>query len=189
MKSKIEILRSIYLFSISLIGVVMVIFGFISFTSSLVDVIYKTNSLYKVSSLVSSGFSIIVGVFIFVFHWAIIKRENRFNLSKKKKYQSDESFWGSFFFYAVAFIGLMVMSFSFISLGANIFHTTFMETPALKPGTPPNGKLPPPKVLISPDVGGIIKSSISIVIGFFVWLAPWKFVEKLREEELNSEIK
>jgi hypothetical protein len=189
MKSKIEILRSIYLFSISLIGVVMVIFGLISFTSSLVDVIYKSDSLYRVSSLANAAFAVVVGLFLFIFHWAIIKREGRLGALKGKVYQSDENFWGNFFFYAVAFIGLLVMSFSFMRLGSQIFHVGYPEMPRSKPVAPGGEKPPMPEFKIYPNVEGIIKSVISLGIGFFAWIWPWRVVERIRNGSLQGETK
>ncbi len=186
MKNKIEILRSIYLFLLSLVGIVMAVFGLMSATSSVVDIIYKPDSLYRVSSLASSSFALVVGTFIFIFHWAIIKREGRLGSAEGKIYQSDENFWSNFFFYAVAFIGLMIVSFSFISLGSGIFHVNYSKPPMVKPNSP-GEKLPIPNANISPNMEEIIKSAISFVIGFFVWISPWKIIAKLRKESLIHE--
>ncbi len=186
--NKTEILRSIYLFIVSLIGIIMVIFGLISATYSVVDIIYRSDSLYRVSSLASGAFAVAVGLFIFIFHWAIIKREGRLGTLKGKAYQLDENFWGNFFFYAVAFVGLMVMSFSFISLGSAIFHVNYSKIPMSKPSVP--GEMPPiPKVNIYPNMERIIKSVISIGIGFFAWILPWRVVGRIGKENLRSEAK
>ena len=164
----------------------MTIFGLISASFSFVDIIYKADSLYRISSLANGAFAVTVGLFIFIFHWAIIKREGRLGALKGKIYQSDENFWGNFFFYAVAFIGLMVISFSFISLGSAIFYVNYSKVPMSKPGVP--GQAPPiPKEYIYPNFEKIIKSVISIGIGSFAWILPWRVVEKVRKESLQSE--
>ena len=187
MKSKTEILRSIYLFLVSLIGVTLIIFGLISISTSLIDVIFKKpDYVYKLSKLLNSGFSVLIGLFVFGFHWSIIKREGRLSSSDNRALQSDENFWGNLFFYSVSFIGLMIMIFSFISIGSAILKVNYSAMPPKS--ISPSNKLTPKEVArVYTDIEAALKSSISFVIGLFSWLLPWTAIKKIRKVDLENE--
>ena len=175
MKNKTDVLRSIYLYAVSLVGLITFIVALISGSNLLVDIIAKSRP-YAYSSLFSSIFAFIGGLFIFLYHWKIIVREGRLGKNKREVKETEEDFWGSLFFYIVSFIGIIIVLSSFIGFGSNIMKAnySYKNVPSN-----PGQKIPAePKVTYAPNVEGMIKSAVSMIIGLFVWLVPYLRIEK-----------
>ncbi len=183
MKNRTDVLRSIYLYAVSLVGLITFIVALLSGSNLLIDILAKTREVgYSYSGLFSSLFAFAGGLFIFLYHWKIIVREGRFGKNKREVKETEEDFWGSLFFYIVSFIGIIIVLSSFIGFGSNIMKAHY----SYKNVSPnPGQKIPTePKVTYAPNVEGMIKSAVSMIIGLFVWLVPYLRIEKeYRENE------
>ncbi len=178
MKSKTKILRSVYLYTVSLIGLITFVFALIKGSNVLIDILLKNSQGYVYSNLFSSVFAIIGGLFVFLFHWKIVTNERNTGSPAK----NDEDFWASLFFYIVSFVGIMIVLFSFINFGSNIVKADY-HYPTVKPGA----KNPPkPNVTYYTDIRGMIKSTVSFIIGLFVWLLPYSKVRNKNKEVVSG---
>ncbi|MCD6427948.1 MAG: hypothetical protein J7L03_07640 [Caldisericaceae bacterium] len=177
MKNKTDVLRSIYLYAVSLVGLVTFVVGLLHGSNLLIDMLAKSRNIdYLYSELFSSIFAFLGGLFIFLYHWKIIVREGRLGKNKREVKETEEDFWGSLFFYIVSFIGIIIVLSSFIGFGSNIMKAnySYKNVPSN-----PGQKIPAePKVTYAPNVEGMIKSAVSMIIGLFVWLVPYLRIEK-----------
>ncbi len=179
MKNRTDVLRSIYLYAVSLVGLITFIFALLNGSNLLIDILSKNRDIgYAYSGLFSSLFALVGGLFIFLYHWKIISKEGRFGKRERLIKETNEDFWGSLFFYIVSFIGLMIVLFSFIRFGSNIMKAHYSQV-NVSPNPEPGKKIPlEPKITYAPDIEGMIKSAISMIIGLFVWLVPYTRLEK-----------
>ncbi len=177
MKNRTDVLRSIYLYAVSLVGLITFVVALLSGSNLLIDILTKGKDVsYAYSGLFSSLFAFAGGFFIFWYHWRIITKEGRFGRKEREIKETEEDFWGTLFFYIVSFIGIVIVLSSFIRFGSNIMKANY----SYKDVVPnPGQKIPSePKVTYAPNVEGMIKSVVSMVIGLFVWLIPYLRVEK-----------
>ncbi len=189
MYSKTEVLRSIYLYLVSLVGVVMLIFSFIAASQHSISFVFggSGKDLYFVSEVARDIAAILAGLLLFLSHWNIIKKEERFGPGTLSKTQNDVNFWGNLFFYIVSFIGLMIFVFSFIAIIDSFFSVNYVDVP-ITPNQKISGapKLTIPDSYLSVNVKSLLQSVTSFVVGFVVWLFSWGTLQKLRTSELKN---
>ena len=191
MYSKTEVLRSIYLYLVSLVGVIMLVFSLIAASRSGINFVFRSSgkNLYFVSEIARDIAAILAGLFLFLFHWNIIKNEGRFGSNTFRKSQGDDNFWGNLFFYIVSFVGLMVLVFSFIGIIGSLFSVNYVAVPMnsnTNPKLPGASKLPIPNEYLHINVKSLLQNSVSFIIGLIVWLFPWNALQKLRASELKK---
>jgi len=189
MHSKTEVLRSIYLYLISLVGVIMLVFSLIAASRTGINFILRDSGkdLYLVSGIARDIAAILAGLFLFLFSWNIIKKEGRFGSNTIHKVQPDDNFWGNLFLYTVSFIGLMVVVFSFIGIVGSFFAVDYVKVPLdTSPKVPGTSKLPVPNEYLYTNIKSLFQNSVSFVIGSIVWLFPWRALQKLRASELKE---
>ena len=189
MHSKTEVLRSIYLYLVSLVGVIMLVFSLIVASRSGINFIFRGSGkdLYFISEVARDTAAILAGLFLFLFHWNIIKNEGRFGSNTIHKVQSDDNFWGNLFFYIVSFVGLMVLVFSFIGIVGSLFAVNYVPVPMnSNPKIPGASKPPIPNEYLHINVKSLLQNSVSFIIGLIVWLFPWNTLQKLRAGELKK---
>jgi hypothetical protein len=188
MQNKTEALRSIYLYLVSLVGIIMFIFSLIALSRTGIGFLFhEGNNVASVSNMAKDVAAIIMGAFMFLFHWRIIQKESRFSTEKDSVVQQDDNFWGSLFFYALSFLGLMVFAFSFIGIAGALFDVNWTKIPvSTNPKIPGNSKPPLPNEYLYVNVEGVLKSSVSFIIGMLVWILPWRILQKSRKEQLRK---
>ncbi|MEA3313471.1 MAG: DUF5671 domain-containing protein [Caldisericota bacterium] len=90
MKNKTETLRIFYLYGVGIVTLVMLVFGIIAFTSGVLNLVFLREEAfewaYSIRSIVRNASLIVVGGFMFLYHWKIISRERHV----KKGVKSDE---------------------------------------------------------------------------------------------------
>ncbi len=80
LKNKIEMLRAIYLYGVSIVAFVMMIAGLIGLISSILNNIFlqpgeASSQVYYIQSIVRNASLIVVGAVVFFYHWRIVNRE------------------------------------------------------------------------------------------------------------------
>ncbi len=189
MHSKTEVLRSIYLYLVSLVGVIMLIFSFIAASRHGIGFVFRGSGkdLYFVSEVARDIAAILAGLLLFLSHWNIIKNEGRFSSNTFRKVQNDDNFWGNLFFYIVSFVGLMIFVFSFISVVGSFFSVNYVDVP-ITPEQKISGAPKPtiPDSYLSVDVKSLLQSIASSVVGLVVWMLSWGTLQKLRMSELKN---
>jgi amino acid permease len=189
-KNKVETVRNIYLYLISLAGILMIIFGLIGFVNQLLTQLipqtvskgaYDYSYYYSIQGMVRSITFVFLGVALFAYHWRLIVREHRIGRRDiELENETSMNFFEALFFYIVSFIGIMVLSFAFASFVSNFFYVQSNYTVPASPNEAPV-ELPP---YFGPDVLSIVQDAIAAVIGAVVWLLAFAHVQNSYKKEL-----
>lgn len=190
MKNKVETVRNIYLYLISLVGILMIIFGLIGFVNQLLSQLipqtayqeaYDYSYYYSIQGMVRSITFVFLGIVLFAHHWRLIVREHRIG-KRDVELESETSmnFFEALFFYVVSFIGIMVFSFAFASFVSNFFYVQSNYTVPANPAESPV-ELPP---VFGPDVRSIVQAAIAALIGMVVWLLAFNHIQTSYKKEL-----
>lgn len=182
MKDKTEIVKNLFLYLTSIAGVLMIIFGVISASNALINIVipqygqenepYNIQSMatYNIQSMARSVAFIISGLLIFFYHWRLARREKENQkMEEKPQLSTNMNFGESIFFYSLSFIGIMISSFAFASLLSGFF---WVEYPV---PTPENAITVP---FITKNLNTILNSIINFLIGVGVWLFSWMHVKR-----------
>ncbi len=192
MKNKVETVRSIYLYLLSLVGVIMIIFGLISFVNQLLTVLIPSSIpqgdinyelYYSIQGMVRNISFIIVGIVLLVYHWKLILKEHRIGKRDlENESESSMNLFEAIFFYLLSFIGLMVFSFSLASFASNFFFIKETYAVPVKPDT----NLTPIPPTIGPNVRYIVQSGIASIIGLVVWLLGFTHIHETYKNPDNQ---
>lgn len=91
MKEKKETLRAIYLYTVSIVTLIMLVAGIIGFTSGILNIVFRQVSeeslANHIQSIVRDASLIGVGGVMFIYHWRIISRERR---ARKEVKQNEQ---------------------------------------------------------------------------------------------------
>ncbi|MGC9124651.1 MAG: DUF5671 domain-containing protein [Caldisericaceae bacterium] len=200
MKNKVETVRSVYLYLVSLAGVLMIVFGLISFANELLNQLipqtissggYNYSYYYTIQNLARSIAFVFIGIALFAYHWRLIVREHRIG-KRDVELESETSMnlFEALFFYIVSFIGIMVLSFAFASFVSNFFYVKSNYTIPANPNENPV-ELPPN---FGPDLRSIVQAGVSAIIGLAVWALAFTHVQRsyktsLPPQSTNDETK
>jgi hypothetical protein len=167
MGNKSEIARNIYLFGVSLIGLVVFIVSFIQVAEALTsiylprvnileDKVYLYERLYQ--NLVLS----VTGFLIFVFHWFFVVKERRLGKIQNVLFESNMNIFESIFFYLLAYVGIIILLTSVPKIAHGFYTTVY---PTVEPGKEQN---------ISPyvvrDSAIIVQGLISFFVGLITFI-------------------
>ncbi|NCQ52690.1 MAG: hypothetical protein GW803_01080, partial [Caldiserica bacterium] len=81
MKNRAEIVRSIYLYLVSLNGILMTVFSIINLSNNLLYYFFREQQYYDYSYLINASVRglafLIIGLLFFIYHWRLITHEKR----------------------------------------------------------------------------------------------------------------
>ncbi|MGB9833312.1 MAG: hypothetical protein ACPLPP_07395, partial [Caldisericum exile] len=112
MKNKVDIVRNIYLFGVSIIGIIFLIIGILRIVDAFSFIYFssegiKTEHLYYYQNLYQGIVMALLGLLIFIFHWYFIVKEKRLGKMRNIEYESSMNFFEAIFFYLLSFIGII----------------------------------------------------------------------------------
>jgi uncharacterized membrane protein len=190
MKNKVETIRSIYLYLVSLVGVLMIVFGLISFVNQLLTILIPQGVTqgsvnyefyYSIQGIAREITFVFLGIALFAYHWRLIVKEHRIGKRDAElEGESSMNFFEALFFYALSFIGIMVLSFSFASFVSNFFFVNDVSIKPLDPNANPSQILP----TIAPNIRLIVQSGIASIIGLIVWLLSFAHIQNTYKKSL-----
>jgi len=188
MKNKAEIVRSIYLYLVSLTGVLMTVFSIINLSNNLLDYFFREQQYYDYSYLINSSVRglafLIIGLLFFIYHWRIITHEKR--IGKREEIievETKMNLFESIFFYALSYAGLMIFAFAFASFLTGFAYVTYIE----KPPIPESGIPANPSSQVSVNLKSIIQGIIAMVVGAVLWLLGWRHIQKAYAQVTKEE--
>ncbi len=170
MKNKVDIVRNVYLFGMSLIGVIFIIIGLIGISNSLVSIYFPQqayeSNLWAMNELYTSIVSAVCGLMVFIFHWYYIIKEKRLGRIENIQYESDMNFFEAIFFYLLAFLGIMVFLISIRGVVGGFYHIQYPPPEVDKAGN----IIKESKPYITADVSEIVSSSVRSLIGIITFI-------------------
>ena len=186
-----ETLRTVYLYAVSFAGVLMIIFGIIGFSNSIIDLLIKDtstvpnyNNIYALSSIARETTSTTLGILILIYHWNIIKKEHRIGKRELSEANPSMNFWEALFFYILSFTGILLFSLSLASLAGAFFSVQY-PTPfePLNPGE----KIPTETApIVFADIRLILQRTIQVGVGFVLWIISWLRIQSSHMLEKNE---
>ncbi|MGC8690832.1 MAG: DUF5671 domain-containing protein [Caldisericum sp.] len=191
MKNKVDTVRNIYLFGVSIIGIIFLIIGILRIVDALSFIYFssegiKTEHLYYYQNLYQGIVMALLGLLIFIFHWYFIVKEKRLGKMRNIEYESSMNFFEAIFFYLLSFIGIIIFISSSMGLVSGLYNIKYPP-----PVFDNNGKIiqeTPPYV--TTDMGKVIKSGISMLIGLATFLIGFLktqiSMKKVDSQEINT---
>ncbi|BAL81368.1 hypothetical protein [Caldisericum exile] len=191
MKNKVDIVRSIYLFYVSLTGVIFLIVGLIKTTNALTSIYYPGteiwyNKYFYFKDLYEGIVMTFLGLIIFLFHWYFIVKEKRLGKISDIQYESSMNFFEAIFFYLLCYVGITIFIISSINLVSGFYNINYPP-----PVIDESGKIIKESTpYVTKDIGKIIRSIISMIIGFITFLIGFIRVQlsmkKIEKQEINT---
>jgi len=187
MKNRAEIVRSIYLYLVSLTGILMTVFSIINLSNNLLDYFFREQQYYDYNYLINSSVRglafLIIGLLFFIYHWRLITHEKR--IGKREEFVEVETkmnLFESIFFYALSYAGLMIFAFAFASFLTGFANVNYIEKPIPASGIQAN-----PVSQISVNLKSIIQGLIAMVVGAVLWLLGWRHIQKAYAQSTKEE--
>jgi len=172
--NKVDIVRNIYLFGVSLIGIIFFLSGLISLISQLTTLYFpppgmignNIEDLYTYQRIYSDLVFLLVGLLLFVLHWYFVVKERRLGKIENIQYESNLNFFESIFFYELSFVGIVIFILSCRGIVEGFFNVVYPP-----PKMDALGKIIEESIpYIKKDIGRIINSTISLIIGLITFL-------------------
>jgi hypothetical protein len=192
MKNKVDIVRNVYLFGVSLIGIIFLIVGLIMITNLLISIYFpKTGQyvdmLYQYKNLYEAIVMAVVGILVFAFHWYFIVKEKRLGRLSQIQYESSMNLFEAIFFYLLSFVGIMIFMASLIGMVGGFYSIQY----------------PPPQIVdksgniikestpyVEKDIAEILRTGISTLIGLVTFVIGFArsqiSMKKVENTEINT---
>ena len=187
MKNRAEIVRSIYLYLVSLNGILMTVFSIINLSNNLLYYFFREQQYYDYSYLINASVRdlafLIIGLLFFIYHWRLITHEKR--IGKREEFVEVETkmnLFESIFFYALSYAGLMIFAFAFASFLTGFAYVNYIEKPIPASGIQAN-----PVSQISVNLKSIIQGLIAMIVGAVLWLLGWRHIQKAYAQSTKEE--
>lgn len=167
MKNKAEIVRSVYLYLVSLTGVLMIVLSIISVSNNLLNYFFREGQEFGwlINSALSSAAYLIAGVFFFSYHWKLIIKEKRIGRrTEVAESESKMNLFESIFFYALSYAGLMIFAVSLSGFLSSFAYVKYLESPT------PEGGYGYTSTAIEINYKHMIQSIIAMAIGITLWI-------------------
>ena len=191
MKNKVDIVRNVYLFGVSLIGIIFLIVGLIRITNSLTSIYFPkagqgVDMIYQYKNLYEAIVMAVVGILVFAFHWYFIVKEKRLGRLSQIQYESSMNLFEAIFFYLLSFVGIMIFMTSLISMVGGFYSIQYPQAQIDKSGNIIKESAP----YVEKDIAEILRSGISTLIGlatFVIGFARSQFsMKKVENTEINT---
>jgi len=188
-----NVVRTIYLYLVTVVGIVMALTGLIEGITSVLNMyvlrLVTSDSMQgALSSLLMSASAVAVGIPVWLYHWSIIQetRQRAPAPVTTASVPTAESTMSAatlqpevrrdlirrLYIYLLSAIGLFIVMFSLIRVVPNIYQAFFMSfapvSQPVKPDTSTVQSLPNTYAIQS-----LIRNIVAVVVGTPVWLYHW----------------
>jgi uncharacterized membrane protein len=189
MKNKVDIVRNVYLFGVSLIGIIFLIVGLIRITNSLTSIYFPkvgqgVDMIYQYKNLYEAIVMAVVGILVFAFHWYFIVKEKRLGRLSQIQNESSMNLFEAIFFYLLSFVGIMIFMTSLISMVGGFYSIQYPPPQIDKGGNIMKESAP----YVEKDIAQIVRSGISTLIGLATFVIGFARSQISMKKGENTEI-
>jgi hypothetical protein len=193
-----NVVRTIYLYLVTVVGIVMALAGLIGAITSVLNMyvfrlITSDSVQNELASLLTFASAVAVGVPVWLYHWGIIQETRQHApafattaptvtsepIAATAPPQSEvrRDLIRRLYIYLLSAIGLFIVMFNLINVAPNVYRAFFMS---LSPMTTP----------VQPDAAGpvslsntysiqsLIRNIVAVLVGTLVWLYHWRLGQR-----------
>ncbi len=199
-----NVVRSIYLYLVTLVGIVMALTGLIGTITNILNMyvfrLVTTDSMQnELATLLELASAVAVGIPVWLYHWNIIQDTRQHAPVPATTVSPAEAVPEGLapvpairrdvirplYIYLLSAIGLFILMFNLISVAPNIYRAFFMSiAPVTEPGKPDGSSVQ--SLQNTYAVQSLIRNVVAVVVGTPVWLYHWHLGQREDRELINS---
>lgn len=202
-----NVVRTIYLYLVTVVGIVMALTGLIGAITSVLNMyvfrlITSDSMQNELASLLSFASAVAVGVPVWLYHWGIIQetRQHAPALATAPAAVTSEPIAATtpphpearrdlirrLYVYLLSAIGLFIVMFNLINIAPNVYRAFFMSlspvTTPVQPGTV--GPVSPAANTYA--IQSLIRNMVAVLVGTPVWLYHWHLGQREHRDLLGD---
>jgi hypothetical protein len=199
-----NVVRSIYLYLVTVVGIVMALTGLIGTITSVLNMyvfrlVTTDNMQNELATLFEFASAVAVGIPVWLYHWNIIQGARQHVSPSPAAAPSTapateaaapipearRDLIRRLYIYLLSAIGLFIVMFNLISVAPNIYRAFFMSfSPVTEPVKPDGSTIQ--SLPNTYAVQSLIRSIVAVVVGTPVWLYHWRLGQQ-ENRELTGE--
>ncbi|MHB8070625.1 MAG: DUF5671 domain-containing protein [Candidatus Cryosericum sp.] len=199
-----NVVRSIYLYLVTVVGIVMALTGLIGTITNVLNMyvfrLVTTDSMQnEVATLLEFASAVAVGIPVWLYHWGIIQGARQHTPASPAPTPSPapatemaapvpearRDLIRRLYIYLLSAIGLFIVMFNLINVAPNIYRAFFMSVAPITVPVKPDGSTIQ-SVANTYAVQSLIRSIVAVVVGTPVWLYHWHLGQR-ENRELTGE--
>jgi hypothetical protein len=187
-----NVVRTIYLYLVTVVGIVMALTGLIGAITSVLNMyvfrlITSDSMQNELSTLLTFGSAVAVGVPVWLYHWNIIQETRQhmpaiaatpsavasepLPVAATPQPEARRDLIRRLYVYLLSAIGLFIVMFNLINIAPNIYRAFFMSfDPVTSPIKPDNTVQ---SLANTYSVQALIRNIVAVLVGTPVWLYHW----------------
>jgi len=199
-----NVVRSIYLYLVTVVGIVMALTGLIGTITNVLNMyvfrlVTTDNMQNELATLLEFASAVAVGIPVWLYHWNIIQGARQRTSASPAAAPSTapatevtapvpearRDLIRRLYIYLLSAIGLFIVMFNLISVAPNIYRAFFMSfSPVTEPVKPDGSTIQ--SLPNTYAVQSLIRSIVAVVVGTPVWLYHWHLGQR-ENRELTGE--
>lgn len=199
-----NVVRSIYLYLVTVVGIVMALTGLIGTITNVLNMyvfrlVTTDNMQNELATLLEFVSAVAVAIPVWLYHWNIIQGSRQRSSASPAAAPSTapateatapvpearRDLIRRLYIYLLSAIGLFIVMFNLISVAPNIYRAFFMSfSPVTEPVKPDGSTIQ--SLPNTYAVQSLIRSIVAVVVGTPVWLYHWHLGQR-ENRELTGE--
>jgi hypothetical protein len=196
-----NIVRSIYLYLVTVVGIVMALTGLIGTITNVLNMyvfrLVTSDSMQnELGTLLEFASAVAVGIPVWLYHWGIIQGARQHGPVPAAAAPSTvtvpeaaapvpearRDLIRRLYIYLLSAIGLFIVMFNLISVAPNIYRAFFMSVAPVTVPVKPDGSMVQTLANNTYAVQSLIRSIVAVVVGTPVWLYHWHLGQRENRE-------
>lgn len=198
-----NLVRSIYLYSVTVAGIVMALTGLIGTLTNVLNMyvfrLVSSDSMpYELGTLLEFVSAVLVGIPVWLYHWGIIQGSRHPMPAATASTQpvptaeaaipvpeTRRDLVRRIYVYLLSAIGLFIVMFSLINIVPNLYRAYFMQVPTVTEPMKPDGAVAA-QGENSYAIQSLIRNIVSVAVGTPVWLYHWNIGQR-EDHDLSAD--
>lgn len=198
-----NLVRSIYLYSVTVAGIVMALTGLIGTLTNVLNMyvfrLVSSDSMpYELGTLLEFVSAVLVGIPVWLYHWGIIQGSRHPVPAATAPTQpvptaetaipvpeTRRDLVRRIYVYLLSAIGLFIVMFSLINIVPNLYRAYFMQVPTVTEPMKPDGAVAA-QGENSYAIQSLIRNIVSVAVGTPVWLYHWNIGQR-EDHDLSAD--
>jgi len=201
-----NVVRTIYLYLVTVVGIVMALTGLIGAITSVLNMyvfrlITSDSMQNELSTLLEFASAVAVGVPVWLYHWNIIQETRQRApapataapagtgetavAAATPQPEARRDLIRRLYVYLLSAIGLFIVMFNLISIAPNIYRAFFMSVAPVTGPVKPDGSTVQ-SLANTYSVQSLIRNIVAVLVGTPVWLYHWHLGQR-EHRDLQSD--
>jgi hypothetical protein len=201
-----NVVRTIYLYLVTVVGIVMALTGLIGAITSVLNMyvfrlITSDSMQNELASLLTFASAVAVGVPIWLYHWGIVQETRQHApafaatpfpamsepvvATATPQAEVRRDLIRRLYIYLLSAIGLFIVMFNLINVAPNVYRAFFMSLSPMTTPVQPN-TAGPVSLNNSYAIQSLIRNIVAVLVGTPVWLYHWRLGQREHRDLLGD---